>query len=367
MAGVAGETGGLGYFKGVMLCARPVERNVRPERESFCATVVGRAELGVDPAHKLKPRRERKRVVTAIVNHRKWLEQLNHEMETRKQRTVQEMLQEELKRMKIKQKSEKARDLIKNEQAHSIKSQVYPLFQPGDIAAASQQARSHSERIMHREPGPSQKPAQDHNIFRSVSTGKPAEFPDKRANTAGELDRTVHIRGAQTGEPASQLEATVKKQHMKSDKHNQWSKAAAAEEIEMDAQVDDLIRFMENFDAEKYAEDTETRALMASLKGRVEKLKQEPDWKDKWEERIKEKRRKREEEYRRQKEQKEADEDARSQYGNDSQMGVGGASIGSRGDAKSIQSERTQGRGISNHRSDQGNQGETGPQSTRKG
>lgn len=375
----AGETGGLGYFKGVMLCARPVERNVRPERASFCATVTGRAELGVDPSHKLRPRRERKRVVTAIVNHRKWLDQLSYEMETRKQRTVQEMLQEELKRMKVKEKSQQARELVKSEQAGLIKTQVYPLFSPGEVAQLNQHTRSLSERAHHKQPGvqysqTAQQP--ENNIFRAASLGKPAHNPQESYCEPGHkhpetLERTLQAVRLSPSEPVGPLDTTVKKtakpQPHSSKGNRDWSKAAAAADNDMDAEVSHLISFMEEFDAEKYAEDTETRALMANLKDRVEKLKQEPDWKERWEERIKEKRRKREEEYRKQKEEKEADDDNRSNVGNDSQLGIGGASVGSRGDAKSVQSERTLGKLRSHLRSHQGIEGEARIEGARKG
>lgn len=88
-------------------------------------------------------------------------------------------------------------------------------------------------------------------------------------------------------------------------------------------------------------EDVEIKNLMESLKARIETLKQEPDWREKWKQRLKEKTEKRRQEYLEQKERQRLDQD------NVSVVASHGDSKGSflfGGEAQSIASSKTQGR-----------------------
>ncbi len=106
-----------------------------------------------------------------------------------------------------------------------------------------------------------------------------------------------------------------------------------------DQQDDDLINFMDNLDFDAYVEDVEIKNLMQSLKARVQDLKEEPDWRDKWKARLKEKTEKRKQEY--------LEEKAKNNDDNISMNGsMGGDSKASflfGGEALTVSSSKTQG------------------------
>ena len=254
----------------------------------------------------------------ALISHKKWLESLKSEIEVKKKMTMQEMLEEEMKRVRIKENAKKVCELVKMEQAHQIAQKIYPSFEPFNPSRLDTGTAEQSKSV------PRTLPSREVAEPLKAPSRSPEHMPNKRTSEA------------QTTKPEPQKTVDLKKKEKPA-----WIKTEAQQEEE---EVDDLLNFMDNFDANKYAEDVQIREMLATLKNRVGELKQEDNWKENWEKRMKDKKKKREEEYLKEKAAKAVDEDNISVNGdNASQLGVGGASIGSRGEARTVLSEKAQG------------------------
>jgi hypothetical protein len=72
-----------------------------------------------------------------------------------------------------------------------------------------------------------------------------------------------------------------------------WSRPADEQQGLEKEEDEELLEYMGNLDLNSYVEDVEIKNLMESLKARIESLKQEPDWREKWKLRLKEKTEKR--------------------------------------------------------------------------
>lgn len=218
---------------------------------------------------------------------------------------MHETLEEELKRVRIKENSKKMREMVKNGDGDKISCTIYPNFEPG--------IRSH------------------------------CKVEENREQTVNML---AHPPAILKREPNDNCQLDLKKQEnelKKKLKTAEWAMSTAEHEKAQDAEVDELLNFMDNFDAKKYSEDLEVKTMMESLKARVTELKKEDNWKENWESRLKDKRKRREEEYLKEKANKLPDDNV-SINGDASQLGIMGGSMGSRGDAKTVISDKTQGR-----------------------
>lgn len=246
---------------------------------------------------------------------------------------MQEVVEEELKRVRIKEKSKHMRDLVKTDQGNRIPCEVYPLFEPGTKSRCEKESQKEALHEQER-------------LTKSVE-------PTRKLPEPSPVQTIPKMPASQTPKP--------EKTDFKKKEKPAWMLTTAETSAKEDAEVNDLLDFMENFDAEKYAEDVQIRSMIGTLKTRVDELKKEDGWKQRWEERLKEKRKKREEEYLREKAEKEAkDDDMIVQVGDEgSKLGIQGGSVGSRGEARSVQSEKTQGTlATSNHRNDTNPEGE---------
>lgn len=242
---------------------------------------------------------------------------------------MQELLEDEMKRVRIKEKSEQLRHLVKTEQADLISCKLYPNFEPG--------VKNHCDGQAERE----QRLIQSLNataVQNQQNSGRASPAVGTRTPT---LEKTViKPLGNQQLQPAN-IAMTKKSKPA-------WAMTSEQKQEVDDAEIDGLLDFMEHFDADKYAQDVEVREMIATLKNRVGEIKKEVNWKEEWETRLKEKRRKREMEYNREKAEKsQIDDDMIPMNGDASQLGVAGGSIGSRGEAKTVLSERSQGNFIS--------------------
>lgn len=121
-----------------------------------------------------------------------------------------------------------------------------------------------------------------------------------------------------------------------------WARTTDQQEELENEEDDELINFMGNLDFDKYVEDVEIKNLMQSLKDRVDNLKQEPDWREKWKKRLKEKTERRKQEYLKEKEQRKQDEDNMSVIA--STGGDSKASFLFGGEALTVSSSKTQGK-----------------------
>ncbi len=242
---------------------------------------------------------------------------------------MQETLEEELKRVRIKEKSEQMRQLVKNEQADLISCKIYPNFEPG--------VKSHCEGQQEK----NQRLIESINATRIQNQQNQGLASPAVDNRTGILEKTV-TKPIQIQQPSQQQQQA--NQAMTKKSKPAWAMTSEEKQEVDDAELDGLLDFMDNFDAEKYAQDVEVREMLATLKDRVGDIKKEANWKEEWEKRLKEKRRKREEEYIKEKADKSPlDDDMIVMDGDASQLGIAGGSLGSRGEAKTIISERSQG------------------------
>lgn len=248
---------------------------------------------------------------------------MKSEVHYKKERTMKEMLEEEIKRTKIKDKSQKARELINEGHPDQI-SQVYPYFDPSHVTDGlpAQPNKTH--------PQPNRQPRQ---------ASEPQTI-DEGTQTTPAPHRHQH----QPTQPSNNQNIETGKPTFKKKAKPTWAMTAAEHDAVEDQEVDDLLNFMDHFDAQQYAQDVEVREMMANLKDRVGELKKEDNWKENWEKRLKDRRKKKEEEYIKEKESKMPDDDMVAMNGdtNGSQIGVMGGSLGSRGEARTVMSERTQ-------------------------
>lgn len=302
-----------------MLCQRPVDKAERQRKTVYCFTATDRSELGVNP-NKIRPRRERKRryrspgVVKALLDHKKWLQSLKAEVKDKKERTLQEMLEDEVRRSRIKENSKKAREFIADGQTMKV-GQVYPHF---DLSIRSNSAPKQMQYV-------------------SASHESPLRIQDEATQTTPVSQSPAPIRKQVPPEVPADKAAFKKKKPA-------WALTAEEHADEQQAEVDDLLAFMDKFDASQFAQDVQVRELIESLEKRVGELKKEDNWKEVWEQRLKEKRRKKEEEYLKEKASRAIDDDMIPHNGdNASRLGIAGGSMGSRGEARTIISEKTQG------------------------
>lgn len=214
-----------------------------------------------------------------------------------------------MKRVRIKENSKKMREMVQKGEGDLISCKIYPMFEPG--------VKNHCEVQENR----------DKSIEKSI-------------NVPTGLMKKPEPRGA------CHLGLQKQEKEFKKKQKPEWAMSQAEQEKAQDEEISDLLDFMDNFDAKQYAEDIEVKSMMEALKTRVTELKKETNWKENWENRLKEKRRKREEEYLKEKAEKAAQDDDNVAVNGDgaSQIGIMGGSLGSRGDAKTVLSERTQGR-----------------------
>lgn len=297
-----------------MICSRKEDIvNSKSTNKEFCSRVTPQHDLGVNP-NKPKPRKEKKSkkeffnflgVLGALVNHRKWLDNFKKEIETAKQYEADRILNEELKRLRVKKQAEDVRKMIREGTG-----QPMPVFNPSEIPPESQQ------RI-------------------DVSKIKVEDHTQDQVEENQDMDQVV---GAAPVPQSEKKRPKMKKKNLPA-----WAKTAEMHQEEEVEEDEELLNFMDSLDVEKYLEDVEFKTMLDTLKKRVSDLKGEPDWREKWQTRLKEKREKRKQEYLEEKEKNRIqrndaadDDDNISVVGNRSVFSDAG---------RSIASSRTQGKG----------------------
>lgn len=228
---------------------------------------------------------------------------------------MQEMLEEEVKKAKVKEAAKKVREFVVEGQTTKI-PHVYPHF---ELSIRSQSAPKQASLTS------SQENPQRFKMQQEAIQTAPAHYSPAPARKPEPKEVSAKDNAFKKKKPA-------------------WALTSEQHEQENEAEVDELLAFMDHFDASQYAEDVQVRELMANLHQRVGELKKEDNWKENWEKRLKDRRKKKEEEYLKEKASKTVDDDMIPQNGdNASQLGVMGGSVGSRGEAKTVMSEKTQG------------------------
>lgn len=229
-----------------------------------------------------------------LVNHKKWLSSLKQEVESKKQRAMQQVFEEEIFKVKIKEHAEKKR--------LEMKSMASPLNNGHE--------RSNSLPVTHNQEILRVENYDDSNIFAKPRNISP-HIPSIPISKAPQLNPVY-----ETTVPNQEKPKDMKKKSKPA-----WAMTANDQKELEEEEADELLAFMDKFDAEKYAEDTQVKEMLQSLKNRVSELKSEDNWKENWEGRLKEKKKRREEEYLREKASREIEDDMLPQNGEKSQGG----------------------------------------------
>lgn len=226
-------------YKGVMLCDRPgiqVDR-AAPQgghSEPFLSAVNAPEQLGLNPVKKQHLNAEKagkasKPNHTALSNHKRWLRSLRMLKKELSEEEEHQRIEEDQKRTKLAQESQKVRDHIRN-----IKRGMTSIDDIQGPASAS--------AILSKEDMLSElKNKLNRDIVSSLHDLAPAPVSPK-PSTAPSVSK-----------PA-------------------WARTEVENEEEEEAEVEDLLAFAEELDIDQYMDDCEFREALSAAKARIQEL-----------------------------------------------------------------------------------------------
>jgi hypothetical protein len=235
-----------------------------------------------------------------LANHKRWLANFKREIEETKKMEADAMLNEEIKRLRIKKKAEETRKRIREENG-----QPDPVYEP---------------------------PEKEPTVPLSPTVKKKEARVTFRDTPIVHEDQPIEPEQLQ---PLAESEV-IDKKVMNKKKLPAWARTEEENEELEQNEEDQLLSFMDNLDYDSYIDDLEFKNMLQTLKKRVSELKEEPDWRDKWKKRLKEKSEKRKEEYLKEKEERQQDDDMITMTGNQGSLFGDGP--------KSVSSTRTYGK-----------------------
>lgn len=227
--------GGLGNFKGVMLCNRPSDDSggqghggdgPAPFR-SMAPTGVGE-QLGLTPCRNFEPTVKKRGPSAALRRHVKWLKELQVQMKEERDQVEAEDLDADEREKRLKAAFHKHRDGVRE-----------MMRQRDEDDAAEEKAemeRRYQERLRKKE--------------------------EKEATKAAKL--------------AKERGEDVKDKTSKSTKPL-WAMTEAEKEVHEEMEADDLINFAEGLDYDKFINDIDFRQALGVVKDRAGKLQKEQD------------------------------------------------------------------------------------------
>lgn len=206
---------GLGNFKGVMLCNRPVDdpsskmaSDEPPPFRSMIAPTHGEA-VGLTPARTYEPTVKKRGPSAALRRHVRWLKELQDQMKEERDQVDAEEAEDDVRRKNMKAVFEKHRDAVREMMQDRAKDWV----------------------------DPSRDPEKHKNI------------QDERAKKKAEKAKSKPL----------------------------WAMTEQEKESFEEGEADDLINFAENLDFEKYLGDLDFREGLDALKDRAGKLSREQE------------------------------------------------------------------------------------------
>lgn len=217
------------------------------------------------------------------------------------------ILNEELRRLKVKKQAEDMRKMIREGTG-----QPKPVFNPSEIRPDSQ------KRV-------------------DISKIKVEDHAGPQPRDQEEMEQVVGA--APLPQPSAAKRSILKKKNLPA-----WAKTAEMQQEEEIEEDDELLNFMDSLDVEKYLEDVEFKSMIDTLKKRVSDLKGEPDWREKWQSRLKEKTEKRRQEYLEERERNKIQRNEGSCDDNDDNISVVGSRSVFSDAGRSIASSKTHGK-----------------------
>lgn len=221
--------GGLGNFKGVMLCNRPVDSGPGAQPggggvsgdgtalpfRSMAASTHGLSEqVGLTPSRNFEPTVKKRGPSAALRRHVKWLKELQLQMKDERDQVEAEDVDAEEREQKMKVAFHRHRDGVRQ------------MIQERDAADEAE------ERVLKEEKSAERQAAR-------------ANDPKRKAQAA----------------PAKPL----------------WAMSEKEKDVFEEGEADELINFAENLDYEKFIADIDFREGLGALKDRAGKLKREQD------------------------------------------------------------------------------------------
>lgn len=309
-----------------------------------------------------------------MANHRKWLDGFKEEIEVSKAIQAEAHMEEELKKIRIKQKAEETRQLIREGGPFpeaiiksKIEKRTRPLSPKTHFKMKQEEETQKLIQSLGINPGfdsqvennqnEANQPTTHHIVLPSMEQKQKVKFdlPEETETeqfakqSMPQLENNQHqmveseLPGVQeaNGPPPQQPQEHCQIGNLKKKSKPAWARTTDQQDELEDVEDEALLNFMDNLNFDQYVEDVEIKNLLQSLKDRVQNLKEEPDWKEKWKLRLKEKTEKRKQQYLEEKEKRKQDDDNMSviaSTGGDSQ-----ASFLFGGEALTVSSSRTQG------------------------
>lgn len=307
MKNMLGNATGATYanFKGVMLCTRPVMKDSMDIERPYCFRVTPPEQLGLCPAKKLRLNlANTKKVSEYLMRHKKWIRNFQDEVTQKKNDAVDEGLRQELKAIKIKQACQRVRDDIRTgnyegnprytNSLYKTKAQrgeqqnnesVQDYMNKDDLAEMEgiemDDGIAGGEIVQDRRPDV---PRLQYGVKPNLEQLK-GDHPDKITQVRDDKTEYSPTGNGQVDNGASLAQRVKAQMNKKKAKPAFAMTEAQAEKIE-DMECDDLLDFFDNTNYNEYVEDLEVKNMMASIKKRVDELKQEPAWQKKWNERL---------------------------------------------------------------------------------
>eukprot|EP00941_MAST-03F_sp_MAST-3F-sp1_P004123 g4123.t1 len=231
----------IGNYKGVMLCNRPFAGTKAGATRAGAAAAGGLAgkapfraggnlvtnkELGLNPAKRPIQHEKRKKKETVIQKHKKWLKQLQKEKRELEEEILAKEEKKQARKKAFARREKEMRDLIRG-------TEVNPESSSFEVSNS--------------------------------------EDDEKISDLADELDKAI------AKQTQSQLSAKQKKKLDDSKgKRPAWAYAEGKQEEELEElkeeELEDLLKFTQELDFEKYVEDMEVKTALENLKKRIDFL-----------------------------------------------------------------------------------------------
>lgn len=258
-----------------MLCTRPQPADAHLIERPYCFRVTPPEQLGLCPTQKMRLNHSNKnKACEYLQKHKKWIRDFQVQIAHKKDDLIEDSLQDEWRKLKIKDIAQKMRDDIRSDNFNdnpkylnslyrskiirdSDQATINDNFDPNEMDGIAMDDYSPDSQVLEdRKPQQPQVP----NLIPGGGNPKPL---------------------SPQASPHLPPKPTLKKKKlpayaMTSDQH---------EEFELE-ECDQLLNFFDNTNYGDYIDDLEIRNMVGSIKKRVDELKKEPNWQAKWNERL---------------------------------------------------------------------------------
>jgi|Transcript_72355 hypothetical protein len=289
------NVGAFENYKGILLCDRPSENKiVEGGPQPFLPP--GAVEdncMGLQPSNEQLRRHaearralaNKKKVNTVQNHHRKALKALNDQKIREKMDAVEAAMEEETRRERFQAKQAKLRQAIINgsmqDDAQKVIASIAPGADPDDTMGMVKGSKNY-------EPKTSDWTCSNCGTMNSLSRQTCYACGASRPEAGGADEHLPPVPPppvsyVRTPPPADGEPSSTRSNHKPTPRSNKPKKSAKpkwamTEEEAMDAELketDDLVKFAEGLDFEKYLDDYEIREALSIMRERVEELKDE--------------------------------------------------------------------------------------------